>query len=230
MTGRTLPRRAEAVAVPPPGIGPADLAGLVGSRLCHDLISPLGAIGNGLELLSLTGGGGGSGGTELALVSDSVASATARLRFCRIAYGGGAQDGAMARREIVAILADLVRGSRLRVDWDIPEPRPRSAVKRAFLALQCLETVLPGGGRINVCHQPGARDEPGSGWSLHATGPRLRFDPAPWSWLTGPDGGTGAPPAPGPGTVQFLLLAALLAADGGAVRLDRREDAVTLRF
>jgi len=138
MTAKTPPPRTEAVVVMPPALGPSDLAGLVGSRLCHDLISPLGAIGNGLELLSLTGG---SGGSELSLVSDSVASATGRLRFFRIAYGGGAQEGALARREIVAILTDLTRGSRLRIDWDIAEPRPRSAVKRAFLAVQCLETA-----------------------------------------------------------------------------------------
>ena len=47
----------------------ADLAGLVGSRLCHDLISPIGAIGNGLELLELSGS---APTEEIALIRASV--------------------------------------------------------------------------------------------------------------------------------------------------------------
>ncbi len=54
-----------------------DLAALIGSRICHDLISPIGAIGNGLELLSMAG----AGGPEVALISDSVSNANARIRF-----------------------------------------------------------------------------------------------------------------------------------------------------
>ena len=64
------------------GTSNVNLAALIGSRICHDLISPIGAINNGLELLGMTGS---SEGPELQLITDSVGSATARIRFFRIA-------------------------------------------------------------------------------------------------------------------------------------------------
>ena len=60
----------------------ASLATLIGSRICHDLISPIGAINNGLELLELTGG---AQGPEMDLISNSVEHAEARIKFFRIA-------------------------------------------------------------------------------------------------------------------------------------------------
>jgi len=52
-----------------------DLTALIGSRICHDLISPLGAIGNGVELLQLSGMGDSP---EMALISESVTNANLR--------------------------------------------------------------------------------------------------------------------------------------------------------
>ena len=87
------PHRSLSDAVPPaPGgdrmgqapLSPGALAQLVGSRICHDLISPVGAIGNGLELLAMAGGRTMPGGSaELELISDSVVQANARIRFFR---------------------------------------------------------------------------------------------------------------------------------------------------
>lgn len=67
----------------------SDLSALIGSRICHDLISPLGAIGNGLELLQMSGA---SESPEMTLIADSVTSANARIRFFRIAYGDAVQN------------------------------------------------------------------------------------------------------------------------------------------
>ena len=61
-----------------------NLAALIGSRICHDLISPIGAINNGLELLDMNGG---VQGAEMELISGSVGNAGARIRFFRIAFG-----------------------------------------------------------------------------------------------------------------------------------------------
>ena len=58
-----------------------DIAALVGSRICHDLISPIGAIGNGVELIGLTEN---TSSPELALISESVDNANARIRFFRV--------------------------------------------------------------------------------------------------------------------------------------------------
>ena len=62
-----------------------NIAALIRSRICHDLISPIGAIGNGVELLTMSASAGGS--PELDLIADSVHNANARIRFFRIAYG-----------------------------------------------------------------------------------------------------------------------------------------------
>ena len=58
----------------------ATLAALLGSRICHDLISPLGAIGNGIELLELSG----IDSPEVALIREAVADANRRIKLFRI--------------------------------------------------------------------------------------------------------------------------------------------------
>jgi len=84
-----------------------DLNALVGSRICHDLISPIGAIGNGVELLQMESA---AQGPELALISESVTNANARIRFFRIAFGAAGRDQRIGRSEVAGILADLYRG------------------------------------------------------------------------------------------------------------------------
>jgi len=78
----------------------ANLAALIGSRICHDLISPVGAVGNGLELMQMAGG---KLLPEMALIEESVEAARLRILFFRIAYrdghtgtDGGAFGGARA--------------------------------------------------------------------------------------------------------------------------------------
>ena len=77
----------------------ARIAGLVGSRICHDLVSPVGAISNGLELIALAGQ---PGPEEMALISQSCSSATARINLFRMAFGAASADqqigGAEARK------------------------------------------------------------------------------------------------------------------------------------
>ena len=74
-----------------------DLAALVGSRICHDLISPIGAIGNGVELMMMDRA---SASPELALIAESVASANARIRYFRVAFGTAGADQRIARSEV----------------------------------------------------------------------------------------------------------------------------------
>ena len=80
-----------------------NLAALIGSRICHDLISPIGAISNGLELLELAGA---AQSPELDLIGESVSNAEARIRFFRIAYGY-ANDQMIGPAEVTPILNSL---------------------------------------------------------------------------------------------------------------------------
>jgi len=177
----------------------ADLAALVGSRICHDLVNPLGAIGNGLELLGLAGGAGA--GREAALMAESVALARARLVLFRLAFGAAAEGQRTARAELVDALAAATRGSRLAIDWAVAGDPPRARAKLALLLVQCAETALPRGGRIRIA--AAAPDRPEGRWTLHAEGPRLRILAPRWEALAEP----AAPPDITPAEVQFPLAA-----------------------
>ena len=152
-----------------------DLAALIGSRICHDLISPIGAIGNGVELLMMDGS---IKGPEMALISESVAQANARIRFFRIAFGAADQrDQRVARTDVQSILSDQTRGGRLAVQWTSESDLPRVDVKLAFLILLCLENALPFGGRITVTQEDDR-------WFVKAQSERLKREPALWAHLS----------------------------------------------
>lgn len=155
----------------------SQLNDLIGSRICHDLISPLGAIGNGVELLSMSDTGGAP---ELALISESVANANARIRFFRVAFGAASPDALIGNSELHSILRDMYRGSRLRIDWRIGDDLPRGEVKLALLLLQCMESALPWGGTLTVTRNGDAR------WTLSAAGNRQKVDPGLWDLVSNP--------------------------------------------
>jgi histidine phosphotransferase ChpT len=157
-----------------------DLMALLGSRICHDLISPIGAISNGVELLMMDGG---SMGPEIALIAESVANANARIRFFRVAYGASGADHRISRPEVLSILADITRGGRLSIDWRSPADLPRREVKLAFLLIQCLETAMAFGGRISVDHLD---DQ----WTITGAASKLKIDQALWDGLVTPGAGS----------------------------------------
>lgn len=193
-----------------------DLAALVGSRICHDLISPIGAIGNGMELLSLTGG---DSSAEMALINDSVDHANARIRFFRIAFGAAGPDQMVGRAEVTAILSDLAKGGRYSYQWQPAGDARRAMVRCALLMVQCLETALPLGGSITIDHD-------GDTWRLVGTGRRIAVDPDLWATLTDPHSDYGHSPA----QVQFALLPAMLADQGGRLALDVTDTRISATF
>jgi histidine phosphotransferase ChpT len=183
-----------------------DLAALVASRLCHDLISPLGAIGNGVELIALEGR---ATGPELALITDAAAQANAQLRFLRVAFGMATPDQRLGSGEVRQVLGDLTARGRLAIDWAVQGDRAREEVRLAFLAIQCLEAAMPRGGGIIV-------DEAGGRWTVAGGGARMRPEAGPFAWLGLPEGPEAAPGGIVPATVQFALL------HRGAAALGRR--------
>ncbi len=193
-----------------------DLAALIGSRICHDLISPIGAIGNGVELLMMDGA---AKTPELALIAESVANANARIRFFRIAFGSAQGNQRIARGEVAGIVADMTRGGRLQVEWTGPSDLSRREVKLAFLLLQCLETAMPYGGTIRV-------DLGDTGWTLLAEAPRMKIDPALWEVLTERH----APPEIAAGQVHFALVPEELARQGKRLIAELREGSIKLSF
>ncbi|OYX41821.1 MAG: histidine phosphotransferase [Rhodobacterales bacterium 32-67-9] len=193
-----------------------DLIALLGSRICHDLISPLSAIGNGVELLMMSGA---VPGPEIALISESVTNANARIRYFRIAYGSAAPGQSVARAEIRSILDDMTRGGRLAIDWQVPGDVSRIEAKLAFLALQCLETALPYGGRIRI-----AAD--GDIWRIGAEAAKMKLDAGLWERLTTPGAGTEVAAA----HVQFLLFPAELQRQGRTLTLQTADQQIAMRY
>lgn len=153
-----------------------DLAALLGSRICHDLISPIGAIGNGVELLMMEGG---TPSPELALIAESVAAANARIRFFRVAFGVSGSEQRLGRAEIAKILADISQGGRVAIDWQHNDPIPRAQAKLAFLAILCCESALAYGGRVAVTETDGK-------WHVQARAERLRIEQDLWGSLSSP--------------------------------------------
>lgn len=191
-----------------------DLSALLGSRICHDLISPLGAISNGVELLSMSGI---SAAPEIALISESVENANARIRFFRIAFGSTAPGQAVPLGEVQQILADLSRGGRLSIYWDVSEPLERDRVKLAFLLLQCLETAMPFGGDVTVSGTDGP-------WTLTGRADRLKIDLDLWALLaeSGPEAEVS------PAHVHFALVGDAALRAGRSISTDLQDTEIRI--
>ncbi|WP_375621390.1 MULTISPECIES: histidine phosphotransferase ChpT [unclassified Bartonella] len=93
---------------------PMDLAALLCSRICHDLISPVGAIQNAMELYDE----GGAEEDALQLVRLSVASAAARLQFARLAFGfAGASGGQIDTRAAEQVAQQYMKEEKATLKW-----------------------------------------------------------------------------------------------------------------
>lgn len=195
---------------------PNDLNALIGSRICHDLISPLGAIGNGVELLELSGM---ENSPELALISESVQNANTRIRFFRVAFGAASDASSVAEAEIRTILAPVADGRKSVIHWTPTGPQSRPEVKLAFLTLQAMETAMPWGGEINVACA-------GETWTITAQAERMNADETLWALLTAPDDLVPVTPA----QVHYALIGPELARQGRTATVALAETKITVTF
>lgn len=194
---------------------PANLAALIGSRMCHDLISPIGAINNGLELMVMSGA---QHTPEMQLIGESVDNASARIRFFRIAFGA-AGDQLVGPPEVSSILRDLYKNSRLDVQWLPDDARPRASVRLVFLALMCIETGMPYGGQINISDKDGT-------WDITGTGDKVNIDADLWSHLAMQHPVQQLQPS----QVQFGLMPVVAAEIGRKVRTKTDPTSITISF
>ncbi len=193
-----------------------DIAALIGSRICHDLISPLGAIGNGVELLGMAGS---IEGPEMELINESVMNANARIRYFRIAFGAAKGGQMIEREEIQSVLKDVGAGSRIQVDWSSEDRLLREQVKLAFLLIQCFESALPYGGKIIV-------KQFGDSWTLQCTAENIKIDPSVWEFLVSANVNKEISPA----EVHFALVPDAAKSAGRNLRTELQDYAITLAF
>lgn len=201
-----------------------DLAALVASRVCHDVISPVGAIVNGLELME---DGADQATTELALdlIRKSAKTASARLQFCRIAFGAaGSAGSAIDTRDAHQVATNFLNDDRTTIDWHIPPAfLPKNRVKLLLNLLMLAAGAIPRGGVIKV-EMTGEGDT--AGFAILVTGLNARIPPHANELLAGI-------PANEQGTIDAHAIqpyyAGLLArAAGMAVRIEKIDDRVEI--
>lgn len=124
-----------------------DFAALLCSRLCHDLVSPVGALSNGMEILREEQDKA-MREEVMALLDRSIAQTAARLQFFRLAFGAaGGLGGDLDARDVCRTLSALMDGGKVTLDWQLD----RSAMDKTLvklvlnLALMLSEALLRGG-------------------------------------------------------------------------------------
>jgi len=127
------------------------VAELLASRLCHDLVGPIGAVGNGLELLA--DDEFGMADDAMQLTTKSAKQASGILQFFRLAYGmAGARVGA-DYTQIRDLSAALLSNMRTELDWKTvaaPEDAPNGLPKLVLNMVALAQEALPRGGRLTV--------------------------------------------------------------------------------
>ncbi len=194
-------------------MNPVDLASLLCSRLCHDLMSPVGALNNGIELLA----------DEqdpdmrdkcLELLAESARASANKLKFFRLAFGAAGGFGEEIDTHEAEAVLEGVFGPERRIElaWVVSEGKlPKGAVKLLLNLGLLAGDALVRGGRLDV----GAESRDGEiELAVRAEGPRILLDPALRETLASGATGTIEPRAAG------AWLAHTLAAEaGGSIQL-----------
>jgi histidine phosphotransferase ChpT len=150
-----------------------DFASFLVSRVCHDLVGPMGAVVNGLEVLE-DERDAAMRADALKIVTQSAEQALARLQFLRIAFGAAGSAGAeLDLNEVGRLVTGLLSGTKVKVEWQAahvnwPKDWAKLLMNAAMLAADC----LPRGGQVQVV--TAAMGEPPS-FKIHAVGAHAKL-------------------------------------------------------
>lgn len=204
-------------------ISPTDFASLLCSRLCHDLLSPVGALNNGLELLA------DEHDPEmrlrvLELLSESAKASANKLKFFRLAFGAAGGFGeTVDTREAQAALEGLFGDNhRVKIGWMVEDPvLPKHAIKVLLNLALIGGDALIRGGQLDI----GAEIVDGSiEIVVRADGPRIVLDSELRSALAG--GQDDMPVTPR--AAAAFLAHALVAQGGGSLQVSPPDSDVLL--
>src|SRR5690349_18240355 len=193
----------------------ADFASLLCSRLCHDLMSPVGALNNGIELMV------DEHDPEmrercLELLADSARATANKLKFFRLAFGagGGFADQIDANEAKIALQGIFGAERRIELGWMVaPEKLSKGAMKLLLNLALIAGDGLVRGGRLDI-----GAETSGSGLELviRAEGPRVMLDAGIRDMITSgaPEGAQIEPRVAGAWLAQALAKEA-----GGSIQL-----------
>jgi len=203
-----------------------DLAALLCSRVCHDLISPVGAIMNGLEVMEE------SKDAEMQtfamdLIKKSSKTASAKLQFCRIAFGAAGSAGAQIDTgDAEKVARGMLEDDKTKIEWTVPRALlPKNRVKLLLNMLLVAGHAIPRGGQLAIS---AIGEGEAMGFRIDATGPNARVPQAAVGLLAGqpPEGQSIDAHAIQPFYTGLLArdcgLAVAIAADGEAIVIATR--------
>lgn len=149
-----------------------DLAALLCSRVCHDLINPVGAIVNGLEVLD-SSNKAEDRDFALDLIRKSAASTSARLQFCRIAYGAAGSAGTQIDLgEAQKVARGHLEDEKTKLTWNLPHLlMAKNRVKLLLNMLVIAQQAIPRGGEL-IADPVGEGNA--IGFRIRAAGPNAR--------------------------------------------------------
>src|SRR5262245_33328772 len=153
-----------------------DLASLLCSRLCHDLMSPVGALNNGIELL-VDEHDPEMRARCLELLGESARASANKLKFFRLAFGaaGGFADEVDTREARVAIEGLFGGDDRIQIGWMVDEPAMSKSALKVLLNIVLLAgDALVRGGRLDVGAE---KHDNGVEIDVRAEGARIVLDP-----------------------------------------------------
>ena len=161
-----------------------DLAALLCSRVCHDLISPTGAIVNGLEVLEEKESDEETKTFALDLIKKSAKTASARLQFCRLAFGAAGSAGAQIDLgDAQSMGRAFIEDDKTKLTWNLPRLLlPKNRVKLLLNMLIIAGQTIPRGGMLTV--EPIGEGE-SMGFRIAASGLNARIPQAVPALLEG---------------------------------------------
>jgi len=206
-----------------PAIDALDLAALLCSRVCHDLISPVGAIVNGLEVYE-EDNDEETKTFALELIKKSARTASARLQFCRLAFGAAGSAGAeIDLGDAENMARGFIEDDKIKLTWNLPRLLlPKNRVKLLLNMLIIAAQTIPRGGTLVVDPEGTG---PATSFRIMARGPNSRVPPAIPGLLAGAGGDK---PVDGH-AIQPVYTGLLARSCGLAVTIAAEGDAVVTR-
>jgi len=202
---------------------PSALSALLCARICHDLISPVGALSTAIEILD------DESNTDmhadaLDLVRNSSKQANAKLKFLRLAFGaGGSAPGIIGVADIQTLAEDMFAQGKASLSWQMPDVGIEKSQARLLLNMIMIGMqAVPRGGDVLISQV--VKDDNGTELVVTATGPRARLDIAVERTLAGkaPDDGFDGR------SIQPFYAGMMAREMGGAVGATIEDETVTI--